>query len=610
MERKKTIPFDRDSFCTESFEILSVSVYTACMPSPSEDIKSRLDIVEVIQGYTRLQKAGINYKALCPFHAEKTPSFFVSPSRQIWHCFGGCGKGGDIFKFIMEIEGVEFPEALRLLASRAGVVLRREDPRIRSERNRMLDICEDAARLFEKNLSMTPAVKKYLQERGVRDETLKRFRVGFAPVSWDFLLKSLARRGWKKEDLEKAGLIIRSEDGASWYDRFRGRIMFPITDANGHVIAFGGRIFEQTQKTDKGEAKYVNTPATLIYDKSRVLYGFDRAKQDIRAKNSVVIVEGYMDCIMSHQAGVGNTIAVSGTALTPQQLKVMRRLADRIVSSFDTDSAGDTATKRSLALAAQFGFERSVAAIPSGKDPADAVKENPEEWRRAVEEARPVVEFYFAKAFRENDPKTAAGKKAIASIVLPFIAELDDEIEKAHWIGEMARRLVIPEDSVRKALGKERGNGRMIREEVSLREEALPPRRMLLEERFLALATLVSRDFFFRELGEHHIVFGSQLHNELFEILNASAPAAPYPPHIQEGLDLLKFKGEILAQMTKDIEQEFILCKRELEKESVKERLLKIGEEIERLEKTGEQSGVTVLLQDFRTLSEKLKMLS
>ncbi|MBI2053392.1 MAG: DNA primase, partial [Candidatus Sungbacteria bacterium] len=427
--------------------------------SQTEEIKARLDIVEFIQSYVRLDKAGINFKACCPFHSEKTPSFFVSPSRQTWHCFGGCGEGGDIFKFVMKIEGLEFPEALRLLGARAGVTITRENPALRSARNRLYDVCEAAAHIYERALLTTPAPKEYLKARGIKEETVRAFRIGYVPDEWDFVLKGLARKGFTAEDAEHAGLALRSEGTSRRHDRFRSRIMFPIADANGRVIGFGGRIFEETrdkrQETSSSSAvshiaevhvaKYINSPQTLIYDKSRVLYGFDRAKQEIRAKNRAVVVEGYMDCVMSHQAGIAHTIAVSGTAFTATQLKVLRRLCDTLVSSFDADAAGESATRRSLALAAQFDFTRLIAAIPSGKDPADTVKDDPASWRAAVEDAKPMVAFYFDQVFGREDPETAEGKKKISSALLPFVAELSDEIEKAHWIAELAQKLNVPE---------------------------------------------------------------------------------------------------------------------------------------------------------------------
>jgi DNA primase len=593
------------------------------MPSPIEDIKSRLDIVELISSYIRLEKAGSNYRARCPFHTEKTPSFFISPSRQIWHCFG-CGKGGDHFKFIMEIEGQDFPETLRLLAQRAGVVLKREDPRIRSERNLLYDICEEATKVFEKNFALTGAVRAYIKKRGVEDKTLKEFRIGFAPQSWDFLIKALGAKGFKAEELEKAGLAIKSPESNSWYDRFRSRIIFPITDANGRVIGFSGRIFEpealsRKSEAEAAEAKYINTPQTLIYDKSRVLYGFDKAKQDIKAKNQVIVVEGQMDLIMSYQAGVKNVIAVSGTALTPYQLKILRRLCDTIVSSFDADAAGESATRRSLELAAEFEFERKIAVIPSGKDPADAVLEDPESWRKAVAEARPVIEFYFEKAFREKDPKTAGGKKEISAMLLPLIVEVVNEVEKAHWVSELSLRLGVPEEAIWKEIRRGKKNASLPRAYEEKETERPVTRRELLEERLLAIMTMVREELRLREFQNHHIVFASALNRDLFGVLLPAATPAENSPvsvtsdlsaHLKEKLELLRFKGEVLSQITDDIEEEFIAVKRELEKECIKEKLLLLGEEIKRIEQENNPEKLQALLQDFKTLSWRLGTIS
>lgn len=582
------------------------------MFSPIEEIKSRIDIVELIQGYTRLQKSGMNYRAVCPFHSEKTPSFFVSPARQIWHCFGGCGEGGDIFKFVMKIEGLDFPEALRLLAQRAGVILKREDPTISSAKNKLYDICEEAAKIFAKNLSLTPAVQNYLKKRGVAEKTIQEFRLGFAPQSWDFLLKTLSQKGLHKEEIEKAGLAIKSEDKSSYYDRFRSRLMFPITDSNERVIGFGGRIFEisSNARPMTNEAKYVNIPNTLIYDKSRALYGFAKAKNEIRSQNQVVVVEGYMDCLMSYQAGVKNAIAVSGTALTNEHLKILRRLCENMVSSFDTDRAGEMATKKSLALAAQFDFERKIAAIPAGKDPADTVLESPQLWIKAIAEAKPVVEFYFAKLAREKKTNTAQGKKEIADVLLPLLAELKNEIEKAHWIGKLAKLLEVKEDVVWKELEKKEGPRAAYEETKTENPKIIPSRRELLEERLLTLLTIIKKEIRDRVLQDHALVFTSALRQNLFDLLqNQTAPTAA-TADLKNELDVLKFKGEALQEISKNPEEEFTTCKKELERESIKEELLRIGAAVEQLEKEQKTGEITPLLHSFRSLSEKLKILN
>lgn len=585
------------------------------MSSPVEEIKTRLDIVDFIQSYVRLQKSGINFKANCPFHAEKTPSFFVSPSRQLWHCFGGCGEGGDIFKFVMKIEGLDFPEALKVLAARAGVELKREDPAIRSEKNRLYDLCEEAAKVFERSFALTPTVQEYIKSRGIEPDTVKKFRIGFAPGSWDFLLKALIAKGFRRDEVEKSGLAVRSQDSSSWYDRFRSRIIFPINDVNGRVIGFGGRIFQPEAGSRKpeaavAEAKYINTPQTLIYDKSLVLYGFDRAKEAIRHKNEAVIVEGYMDCIASHQAGVANTIAVSGTALTPLQVKALRRLCDILLFSFDADAAGDSATRRSLSIAAQFECARKIVAIPSGKDPADTVRENPSKWHQAVETACPVVEFYFTKALRENSITSVDGKKAVSALVLPYIAELSDEIEKAHWVAELAKKLGIEEESVWRELRKKStasSSPSFSPKTSDDRKEHVSSRRKILEERMLALLSMAGDEERARGIGDRDFVFSTAANKELFGAFQAQTAVDSWPLHLRERLDILRFRGEMLGAATQDMGEEFLLCAREFEKECVREKLQNIASEIGKKEQRGEEVGN--LLHDFRELSVKLKNL-
>ena len=362
------------------------------MTSPIEEIKSRLSIVDLVQAYIKLEKAGVNFKARCPFHNEKTPSFFVSPSRQAWHCFG-CSSGGDHFEFVQKIENVEFPEALRILAEKTGVILHREDPQIRSERTRLLNLLNDAAKFYETNLVRRKDVGLYLSERGMTGETAKHFRLGYAEPGWENLLGHLKTKGYSEFESEKVGLAIKKE-GGGYYDRFRSRIMFPLFDSSGRTVGFSGRIFEKDASGQKdADSKYVNTPNTIFYDKSKLLYGFDRAKSEIRKQDTVILVEGQMDLIMSHQAGVMNAVAVSGTALTPEHLRSVRRLADNLIMSFDMDAAGINASERGVALAFAQGFDVKAIVLPHGKDPADLILDNPEEWKNLAASAKPVIEF-------------------------------------------------------------------------------------------------------------------------------------------------------------------------------------------------------------------------
>ena len=410
-------------------------------------IKERLNVVDVISGYLKVQKAGANFKAQCPFHNEKTPSFFISPERQIWHCFG-CQKGGDIFTFVKEMEGVEFPEALRILAARAGIELEEFDSTIKDSKDRLYQICEASARFFEKQLSHSGTGQRaveYLKSRGLEGATMAKFRLGFAPSAWDSLSGYLRNSGFTEKEIVDAGMVIKRESEGI-YDRFRLRIMFPISDVNGRVVGFTGRIFEGDEK----EAKYINTPQTLIYDKSRILYGLDHSRGEIRKKDKCLLVEGNMDAVMSYQAGITNVVASSGTALTPMHLVILKRFTNNLDFCFDTDSAGAMATKRGIGMALGQDFNVKVVSLNDKecKDPADYVKKYGKEWEKVASSAKPVVEFYFDKAKEGYNPESAESKKSVILAVAPFIKRLSSRVERSHWMDQLAYLLRVKEDAV------------------------------------------------------------------------------------------------------------------------------------------------------------------
>ncbi len=453
---------------------------------PSEEIKSRLDIHDVIAGYIRLQKQGANWRALCPFHNEKTPSFYVSATRQMWHCFG-CGEGGDMFTFVMKMEGLEFPDALRLLAKKAGVVLKAQDPKLASERATLLAICAQAARFFRTNLEegeSGAAARAYLLSRGLSRATIGEFGLGYAHAGWDSLFQFLAMKGYAAGMVEKAGLINKSEKSgtAKYYDKFRDRIMFPIADHNGDTIAFTGRYLTPRE----GEGKYVNSPQTLLYNKSAVLYGMDKVKMEAKKKDVIVLVEGQMDVIMAWQDGVKNAVAVSGTAFTTQQLKLIARYTKNITILFDADPAGDSATRKSIALAHAGGFSVRVARMPESKDPADLVAARPGELAGVVDGAVSVMDFYFQIAAERHDPKMLAGKKAIGDLLLPQIKKIANKIESHHWLERLSVMLgvkmdyleeemrVVKDDDERAFAGDEQqGNNKDIRAEKTAVDKLL-----------------------------------------------------------------------------------------------------------------------------------------
>lgn len=578
-----------------------------------QEIKSRIDIVPFIQGYVKLSRAGINWKGLCPFHSEKSPSFMVSPTRQTWHCFG-CSKGGDIFKFLMELEHVEFRDALKELADRAGVELLKEDPRLRSERERQYAVMEASTKFYEAHLARNPAVKDYLKRRGLTDETIAEFRIGYAPDSWDALDVFLMNKGFSAREFVESGLGIKSERRQnSYYDRFRNRIMFPITDGAGRVVGFSGRIFERGKKTD--EPKYVNSPQTLIYDKSRILYPFDKAKEAIRKKNRVVIVEGQMDVIMSHQAGVKEAVAVSGTALTEKHLEILKRLTDTLISSFDTDQAGETATRRSLDLAAQFDFQRKVAVIPQGKDPADAILENPKVWEEAVERADSIMDFYFGRAKVRFNIRTPESKKEFSRYLLPEVVKIGNEIERAHWVTAIADALGIKEESVWMELARyqQRGvDGTTNNVVESLRQpEKLKIQK--LEERVLGAFFLLPNTRTLLKGEDTPLVFTKDFHQTLFGIIQTSEPDLEtslllqrVPEEWRQYADQVIFEAELLFQNVKSAEAEVLTSLKELKRERLRERLTQLAESITDAERGGNEEEKARLLADFKSVSNSL----
>lgn len=466
------------------------------MPGETEEIKRRLDVVEFIGEYLPLVRAGgPNMKARCPFHQEKTPSFYISKERQMWHCFG-CGEGGDVFSFIMKHEGLEFPEALKLLAERTGIQLPQWNPKERSERMRLFEVVEFATKVFEKYLhdsSKAAHARAYLEKRGVSPAMRDAFRLGYAPEAWDTLITLAGQRGIGVPELIKAGLVLQSERGG--YDRFRNRLIFPIRDVHGAVVGFTAR----TLTDDPNEPKYINTPQTPLYNKSAVLYGLDRARQAAKKADLAVVVEGNMDVISCHQAGFENTIAVSGTAFTREQLELIQRFTKRIAVAFDADAAGVRAAEKGIDLAIAEGLQVRVIQLPdgAGKDPDEAIKKDPAVWQRAVEQAMPVMDWFFAQAFHGADLEQPETKSAIGRMLLPRIARMPDAIERTHWIQQLSKRLNVPEDVLRGQIGRGgsvSGVGGRIDRSGTTTSHTLPPtpsrkptRDTLVAEEFLGI---------------------------------------------------------------------------------------------------------------------------
>ncbi|MDP1709791.1 MAG: DNA primase [Candidatus Komeilibacteria bacterium] len=428
------------------------------MSAITDQIKERIDIIDLIREYVpELKKAGISWKARCPFHQEKTPSFVVSPDKGIWHCFG-CSNGGDIFAFIKQAEGLEFPDALRLLAKRAGVKLETVDRHAESERGRILDMIQLAARWYHEALLQAKSAavaREYIKSRGLDDKTVADWQLGFAPDAWDALLKYLTSRGWREKEIATAGLAVANDRGG-YYDRFRYRLLFPITDVHGSVVGFTARKLRE----EEVGGKYINTPETAVYHKSQILYGLAKAKNSIRQADLAVAVEGNMDCISSHQAGITNVVATSGTALTPEQVRLLKRFTKNIVLAFDPDAAGQAALVRGLEVAWQEDMVVRMANLPKGLDPDALIKKNPEEWQKLIASSQNFMDWLFGKVEKENDLSSALGKKNAGRVLLPWIARLPDAIEYTHYLQLLSAKIHVDENVLRNVLARAHSQAR------------------------------------------------------------------------------------------------------------------------------------------------------
>ncbi|TSC73996.1 MAG: DNA primase [Parcubacteria group bacterium Gr01-1014_44] len=596
-----------------------------------DKIKEKVDIVELISGYLKLQKAGVNYKANCPFHNEKTPSFTVSVERQFWYCFG-CARGGDHFSFVQEIEGVDFPEALRILARKAGIELEQFDRSFQNAKTRLLAVSELAVKFFQKQLWKSNSGQKalaYLTNRGLKKETVEDFKLGFAPDSWQGLIDFLKNCSFRDQEIFEAGLSVRRENASGYYDRFRSRIMFPIFDLNGQAVGFTGRVFETRPEPVEGRepgAKYINTPQTLIYDKSRILYGLQEAKMSIRSQDKCLLMEGNMDVIMSHQAGVLNAVASSGTALTEQHLKTIRRYTNNLDLCFDHDAAGQQATDRGIGLALQQDFNLGVVLIddPACKDPADYVQQYGAKRQDKAKETRSIFDFHIETACQQFDPATANGKKVIAQKVLPLIGKITSAVERAHWIGELAFRLQTKEDVLNKELEALAGRWPAPLAGTSASPRLAEAGPAVLEDYLLSL--LMIKPDLARQAEQSLISFCSAkvklfLGTFINYLNEANRPANPVDFLLQTAAgeaEAGKMYWEKLylgaqerwpapAANSRELQTEFTFIINQLQKRNVTARLAELEMAIKQAEKQKDKKLVVSLVGEFQKTADILK---
>jgi len=565
-----------------------------------EQIKTRVSIVDVVASYVKLDTHGTTAKGRCPFHNEKTPSFFVSPVRGSFYCFG-CNKGGDIFTFIEEIEGVDFKGALQTLATRAGLQV--EDFRVsreeQDEKAKLRQVLTTATAFFEAKLGDYPVAAEYVRGRGITDETRAAFRIGYAPDGWRGLYDFLKSRTFTDQEIERAGMTIKSERG--YYDRFRNRIMFPIADASGSVVAFSGRILPgPSQASTKEPAKYINSPETPLYSKSQVLYGYDKAKQSIRKADAAILVEGQMDLVLSHQAGVTHAVAVSGTALTPIHLQLLSRLSNNVVMAFDQDVAGFNAARRAIEMALTQGMDVRLCLVPHAKDPADLVRENPQLWRDTVGTAHPVIDALLHTI-------TARGllgherRRVVETEVVPYVARLASKLDQAHYVQHVAEFLGIKEDPVWDAVHSlvlpASARAPLVQERAA---EPVPKWRRIAER----LTNILD----WQKEQSPPLVATEALERSL---LDALGDVRWHELHRDEDGKLARiFAAELSYQGHSNLERECALLRHALKEELLKERFEDSMRRLREAERTKHQGEVEQYMQECHTISQELRLLS
>ena len=585
-----------------------------------EQIKSKINIVDFINEYVPLKRAGRNFRALCPFHSEKTPSFIVSPERQIWHCFGGCGDGGDIFRFLMKLENLEFPEALRILAKKAGVRLHEYTPSDTSrQKEKLCEVNHLASEFYHYLLLNHPSGRKaldYVSGRGITKKSIELFKLGWAPNLWEGVSKFLiGKKGYQMADLSQAGLVIKGERG--YYDRFRSRLVFTLKNHRGEVVGFAGRTLDPQAK----EAKYINTAETPIYIKGNVLYGLETTKEAIKKENLAIIVEGEIDLIQAYQAGTQNVVAIKGSALTEGQVNLLKRYSENIALALDTDLAGDAAAKRGIEIADQAGLNIRVIRLESGKDPDECLRHNPSEWFKALKGAVPFYDFLIDSSFERHPASTAEDKKKIGEEFLPILVMVSNEIVKAHYVKKLAQRMDLSEEVILSAMAKigrkeegkltEKGQKARVSREEALEEYLLglvlqspDPAKTLSD--FISLAGASEPDKYFSTPPLKRIFTSLQdflaKEKQKFRIRDF---VRGQPKELLSVIDRLYLKdwGGVLGNED-SLKQEIEKIAREMKNLALKRKLKELSEKIRGAQ---DEQEVKSLTQQFKKTSEELK---
>lgn len=582
------------------------------MSSSTEQIKDRLSIVDVLSTYIKLDKAGKNFKGRCPFHNEKTPSFFVSPERDSYYCFG-CGAKGDIFTFVEHFEGLDFVGALKLLAERAGVQLDTRSIDDTNPNKRLLAACEEACLYFEAELTKSDEAKKYLADRKIEERTITAFRIGFAPHGWRNLHDHLMKKGFSLDEMRRAGLVkqkdaesdsthLRQGSGGQaehgHYDVFRSRVMFPIFDASGRTVAFSGRILIN----DDNAPKYINSPETPLFKKSETLYGLDRAKGSMRKYDFAVLVEGPIDLIMSHQAGFTNTVAVMGTAFTSHHVGKLMRFTNNLLVALDADEAGIASMKKTARMALRAGMDVKIAELPEGSDPADTISKDLDSWKKAIREATHVIDFLIAREGKLHGDDDRKFKQRLRSEVLPYASLIGNRIDQAHFIGKIARALSVDESIVLEELSKvafEEEETRLREGSGVAKEETINPPgpTHIIRE----LAGILS----WQEKAETKSFDYEKLNKEATEMLGKH-PSEFFTP---EEVGVLAFEAERTFGDTDILERHLSEMLSRLKSDVLKDRFAQAMNALAGAERSGDQEKMKELLAECTKLSKELESL-
>jgi DNA primase len=548
------------------------------MENPVEEIKKRIDIIDFIGSFITLKKAGRNYKANCPFHQEKTPSFVISPERQIWHCFGACQDGGDVIKFLMKWENVTFFEALRELANKTGVSLKKVslEDRIWKKKERLITLNQLSSEFYQYILNKTRFGKKgleYLDSRGIRPQVAKKFQIGYAPNSWNSLLQFLKKKKYGEEEINDTGLLVKGERGG-FYDRFRGRLVFPIKDPRGNVVGFSGRNLEDKNTT----AKYINTPETLLYHKRETLFGLDVTKEGIKKEKNAFIVEGEFDMIIPYQYGFTNFVAIKGSALTREQLMLLKRYTDKVTLALDADAAGEEAIQRGIQDAEQLDFEVGIVTFDYAKDPDEAVRKDEKAFKEILEKPLPVYDFLIQVLQKKYPDDNPFNKKKIGDEIIPFIDRINNPIVQSHYIKKLAGFLNVSESSIQTLMRRLRQKRKEQSAFISIKKNEGTISRDFLVQRYILSVMFQNESPY--AMGKKLFVTVSPDDFSLGSYKKIYETFLEFMKEFPERFNLTKFTGELTSELQPVFDEIYLFASSDLGFET--EHLEKLAYEVKR----------------------------